>query len=53
MLFRSLPDSGPYGFVRLGSIVLFSADHPGFGRELFRSDGTAAGTFILKDIEGP
>jgi ELWxxDGT repeat protein len=30
--------------------VLFTANVPGFGRELWRTDGTAAGTILIKDI---
>ncbi|MEP7008883.1 MAG: ELWxxDGT repeat protein [Acidobacteriota bacterium] len=41
--------SFPYGFVRLGSVTLFAATVPGLGGELWRTDGTAAGTFLLGD----
>lgn len=42
----SLPDN----FRRAGPRVLFYADAPGFGREPFASDGTAAGTVLLGDL---
>jgi ELWxxDGT repeat protein len=50
------PGSGPEGsnpvsLVTLGGAVLFFADDSGFG--LWRSDGTAAGTFRLSDFGGP
>ncbi len=41
--------SFPRGFVRHGDLTLFSATVPGLGEELWRTDGTAAGTFLLKD----
>lgn len=37
--------------VALGNLVIFTADDGISGRELWRSDGTAAGTFRLRDIE--
>jgi ELWxxDGT repeat protein len=42
--------SRPDGFVALGNWVIFYADDGVTGRELWRSDGTAAGTILLKDI---
>lgn len=36
--------------VKLNNIVIFAANDGIFGRELWRTDGTVAGTFILKDI---
>ena len=39
---------------RLGSLAFFSAEDAGFGRELWRTDGTPAGTFRVSDVEsGP
>ena len=38
------------GFVEVGGVVFFSASEPNFGRELWGTDGTAAGTFLVKDI---
>jgi len=44
----------PADLTRLGNAVLFSLDHPAYGRELWRSDGTTAGTQLLADIRpGP
>ncbi|HXU34026.1 MAG TPA: ELWxxDGT repeat protein [Thermoanaerobaculia bacterium] len=41
--------SFPYGFIRIGPVTLFAATVPGLGEELWRTDGTAAGTFLLGD----
>src|SRR5262245_19835724 len=38
------------GFTEVGGIAFFGADDGNVGRELWRSDGTAAGTFLVKDI---
>ena len=43
-------DSDPEYLVRLGGAVLFFAEDQDRGRELWRSDGTAAGTYPLSDI---
>lgn len=46
--------SDPEWFTGLGSIVLFAADDGIHGRELWRTNGTEAGTVLVKDIEpGP
>ena len=47
------PHSGePYGFTPAGgNKALFSADYGASGRELWVTDGTAAGTVVLKDIQ--
>ena len=42
--------SHPYGFTALGSKHLFYANTSTFGYELWITDGTAAGTVIVKDI---
>ena len=42
------PDGGRLAGV--GPLVLFSAFEPGSGRELWRSDGSEAGTRLLQDI---
>lgn len=39
-------------FARLGKKVFFWARHPRFGWELWRSNGTARGTRLVKDIFG-
>ncbi|MBO0697984.1 MAG: autotransporter-associated beta strand repeat-containing protein, partial [Zavarzinella sp.] len=39
------------GFTDVGGIAYFGADSGQTGRELWRSDGTSAGTFLLKDIQ--
>ena len=48
------PGSGtgslPQEFVVYGDIALFSADDGQSGRELWRTDGTAAGTVLVKDL---
>ncbi len=41
--------STPQSSVRIGSTVLFDADDGETGRELWRSDGTTAGTYRLVD----
>jgi ELWxxDGT repeat protein/autotransporter-associated beta strand protein len=52
------PDSGEglgsgivSGFTNVGGIAYFAADNGASGRELWRSDGTTAGTFLVKDIQ--
>ena len=47
-------DSSPTSFVTIGSTIYFSAYSSDYGRELWKSDGTEAGTVIVKDISfGP
>jgi ELWxxDGT repeat protein len=43
--------SNPYVFGSAGGRVFFTADDGSSGQELWRSDGTAAGTLLLKDIQ--
>ena len=42
--------SSPTQFVRFGSLVLFTADDGVHGRELWRTDGTEAGTSLVMDL---
>ncbi|MEQ1745708.1 MAG: ELWxxDGT repeat protein, partial [Saprospiraceae bacterium] len=42
--------SSPSNMTKLGSIILFSANDGTNGSELWKSDGTAAGTSMVKDI---
>lgn len=46
------PGSGsrPDQFTAVGDVTYFTATDPGNGREVWRTDGTAAGTRLLKDI---
>ena len=42
--------SSPHGLTAVGSTLYFSADDGTRGSELWKSDGTAAGTVLVKDI---
>jgi ELWxxDGT repeat protein len=42
--------SSPSRLVDVGGIGFFTADDGGNGRELWRTDGSAAGTMLVKDI---
>jgi ELWxxDGT repeat protein len=42
--------SFPGGFTRSGSVTYFVATDPTHGYELWRTDGTAAGTMLVKDV---
>jgi len=42
--------SSPSEFLALGDVVIFAATGGGAGRELWRSDGTGAGTYRILDI---
>src|SRR5262245_23926880 len=49
-----LASSSPYSFQNLGSFTYFAATDAAHGTELWRTDGTAAGTTLVKDISpGP
>jgi ELWxxDGT repeat protein len=43
-------DSDPENFVAMGNQVFFTATNTTTGRELWVTDGTTAGTFLLRDI---
>jgi ELWxxDGT repeat protein/cysteine-rich repeat protein len=43
-------DSHPYGLTALGRSVIFQAFRDDVGTELWRSDGTEAGTVLVRDI---
>jgi ELWxxDGT repeat protein len=42
--------SFPFNLTAVGSLLFFSADDGANGRELWKSDGTTAGTVLVKDI---
>jgi ELWxxDGT repeat protein len=44
------PSANPSGMVAIGSTAYFAADDSVSGDELWRSDGTIAGTTLVKDI---
>ncbi|QDT72038.1 hypothetical protein I41_12040 [Lacipirellula limnantheis] len=48
----STSSSNPADFVEVGSVTFFTATTATHGRELWKSDGTAAGTTLVKDIGG-
>jgi ELWxxDGT repeat protein len=42
--------SHPSSFINVNGTLYFTAEHPDYGRELWRSDGTEVGTVLVKDI---
>lgn len=51
-LATGLGSSTPLNLVDVNGTLFFTADTTGIGRELWKSDGTAAGTLLVKDIVG-
>ena len=47
---RTGAGSNPNDFVNVNGLLYFTADNGVNGRELWKSDGTAAGTVLVKDI---
>jgi ELWxxDGT repeat protein len=45
------PPAGPEHLTAVGNTLFFTTDDGIHGRELWRSDGTAAGTVLVKDID--
>jgi len=48
--FPKIPSNEPWESLGMGSLFFFTANDGSHGNELWRSDGTPAGTFLLKDI---
>ncbi|MEZ4917856.1 MAG: T9SS type A sorting domain-containing protein [Saprospiraceae bacterium] len=44
-----LPSSGEIRFQKIGDVVYFAADDGVHGKELWRSDGTSVGTYMVRD----
>ena len=44
-------DSDPSSLTGVGGTLFFTADDGIHGRELWKSDGTKAGTVLVKDID--
>src|SRR6185503_12775270 len=49
-----LTASGPRSFLTIGQVTFFVAETPATGGELWLTDGTTGGTFLVKDVNpGP
>lgn len=48
----SMPAWGPSGAQLPSGEIAFSSDHPGYGSELWKTDGTSAGTTLIADLNG-
>ena len=46
----NLQGSNPSAIVSVGNTIFFTQSTPGFGEELWKTDGTDAGTVMVKDI---
>jgi len=45
-------DSDPTSLTKVGTFVFFAANDGSHGRELWKTDGTSAGTKMVKDVRG-
>ena len=45
-----MPSSDAYNLTNVNGTLFFAADDGTHGNELWKSDGTAAGTVLVKDI---
>ena len=47
---NTVGNSAPYGYCKVNNILYFSHDDEAHGYELWRTDGTDAGTYLVKDV---
>src|ERR1700752_2900594 len=50
-VYSGVKSSHPDHLVRLNNVILFAADDGAKGEELWATDGTEAGTWLVKDID--
>ena len=50
LMHHQRPYSSPIEYAVVGDLVYFSAEASDFGRELWRTDGTPVGTYMVSDI---